>query len=166
MPMKYDENTGIPYFVPDTAIELDEGKTPKPDVITSKTAQFAGDKAPALKRRLADEAIKFAEGVANQIPIEPGAPSVTTGMFTSGPLPGLDPAISPDPDPRLFDPDEIARKATPAALSAKVATDAEITELERLANEHSVMHWPTLLRLINRLRMTEELLKVERRNRD
>ena len=61
--------------------------------------------------------------------------------------------------------DGIAKHATPAALSAKIATDPEIEELRRLCSERSVMHWPTLMRLINRLRMTEELLRVERSRR-
>jgi hypothetical protein len=50
---------------------------------------------------------------------------------------------------------EAIRNARPASLDANVATDSEIEEVERLANEHSVLHWPLLLRLINRLRRAE-----------
>ena len=40
MPMKYDPDTGIPRYVPDIGEELEEGVTPAPTVITSKSAVF------------------------------------------------------------------------------------------------------------------------------
>lgn len=44
MPMKYDPDTGIPRYVPDLGEELEEGVTPAPIEITSKSAVFKGDK--------------------------------------------------------------------------------------------------------------------------
>ena len=50
---------------------------------------------------------------------------------------------------------EALRNAKPAKLDKDIATDEEVNNLEKLAREHSVMHWPELLRLINRLRQAE-----------
>lgn len=170
MPMKYNEDTGVPYFVPDTAIELEEGVTPAPDVLRyGKRGIFAGDPPPKFDNGLGQKPIDstthskgerdfFAKLHGSLVPKdEPIKGAVTQpkakGAVDLGKL--YDEAMDGD----------IAKHATPAALSATIATDAEIEELQRLCSERSVMHWPTLLRLINRLRMTEELLAAARRDR-
>ena len=134
--------------------------TPKPNtVITSKRHLFAGDPPPQiLGQKPVSSTTKakkddFPDRLAKALGVEPEPPA---GPPDSPVQTAYDEA---------FDVDKLAKIATPAALSAKIATDAEIDEIERLAREPTVMHWPTLLRLINRLRMTEELLRVERKNR-
>ena len=51
--------------------------------------------------------------------------------------------------------DKIIASAKPAKLDKDVATDEEVDNLEKLARAVTVMHWPELLRLINRLRQAE-----------
>jgi hypothetical protein len=206
MPTKYDPDTGIPYFVAEVAIELDEGVTPEPNtIVTSKRHLFAGDPPPKI---LGEKPVSstthqgWREGGKLYGPTHPMPPSGSDYFHRNKakgaldrepkakgalpPAPGKDDfpdrlakAFGVEPEPpagppdspvqtaydEAFDVDKLAKHATPAALSAKIATDAEVAEIERLARDHSVMHWPTLMRLINRLRMTEELLRVERRNR-
>jgi len=120
MPMKYDPDTGIPRYVPDLGEEIEEGVTPEPKVITSKSGVFKGDKP------LTKETYEL---------LRDGKPVDTTeadGMLA-----------------------EALRNAKPAKLDANVATDEEVDILEKFAREHTVRHWPELLRLINRLRQAE-----------
>jgi hypothetical protein len=173
MPTKYDPDTGIPYFVAEVAIELEEGVTPEPNtIITSKRHLFAGDPPPRiLGQKPTSSTTKakkddFPDRLAKAFGVEP-PPQIACPSPEVANEPPAGPPDSPVQTAydEAFDVDKLAKRATPAALSAKIATDAEIEEIERLAREHSVMHWPTLMRLINRLRMTEELLRVERKNR-
>jgi hypothetical protein len=46
MPLRYDPDTGIPSYIPDLGEELEEGKTPEPKVISTKSDVFKGDKKP------------------------------------------------------------------------------------------------------------------------
>lgn len=133
MPMKYDPDTGkVSYEIP-PAIELEEGVTPQPDVITSKSAFFKGD-GPKTVTIPKDEVISVADDLKRKahIPIE-----------------------------RDFDSPEIKAAldaARPGHLDYRVATDAEIAEVEQLANSRSVFHWPILIAIINRLREAERKL--------
>jgi hypothetical protein len=177
MPMKYNEDTGVPYFVPDTAIELEEGVTPAPDVLRyGKRGIFAGDPPPKIA---ASEIIRdkpappgdseFFVKLGKSLGVEKPIDSTThiKGEQTTVPVGGVEqgkPDLGKLYDDAMYS-DGIAKMATPAKLSAMIATDAEIAEIERLCNERSVMYWPTLMRLINRVRMTEELLRVERSRR-
>lgn len=125
MPMKYNPDTGIPYYVPDLGEEIEEGVTPKPIVIDSKSDVFKGDK-PLTQEQY--------------------------NKLRDGGIPVSSDMGSDDADRLLA---EAVEKAKPAKLDARMATDEEVAHLERLCNEHSVLHWPMLLRLINRLRKAE-----------
>ena len=122
MPMKYDPDTGIPRYVPDLGEEIEEGVTPEPKVITSKSDVFKGDKP-------------LTQGQYERLRDDKPTPVDTT-----------------EADGLLA---EALRNAKPAKLDKDIATDEEVNNLEMLAREHSVMHWPELLRLINRLRQAE-----------
>jgi hypothetical protein len=169
MPMKYNEDTGVPYFVPDTAIELEEGVTPQPDVIRyGKRGIFAGDPPPRLLGQKPIDSTthsksdsEFFAKLGKSLGVEKPVDSTThiKGHQQQNPPPAGPPDSAIQ---KLYD--DAMKEATPANLSATIATDPEIEEIERLCSERSVMHWPTLLRLINRLRMTEELLAVARRH--
>jgi hypothetical protein len=128
--MKYDPDTGIPRYVPDIGEELEEGVTPAPTVVTSKSDLFKGDK-PLTKEMY--ERLRDGPTVAN-------SESYTVGVPTD------------EADKMLSD---AIKSAKPAKLDKDVATDEEVDVLEKFAREHTVRHWPELLRLINRLRQAE-----------
>jgi hypothetical protein len=133
MPLKYDPDTGIPSYVNDdaTEYEIEEGVTPKAEPFT-KAGFFAGDPKPKLKKPPV---------ILDERPIHKG---ITIEAY----------AIPPEDMNKALD-EAIDRITEPSKLDAHVATDAEVDEIERLAKSHGVMHWPTLLRLINRLRLAE-----------
>jgi hypothetical protein len=160
MPLKYDPDTGIPSYVPDLGEELEEGVTPKPTKLTSKSEVFAGDRKahmlaaeegvsvykPAPKKGRKAKAEIEHQGVVAMGTPDPNSKTPLADAINAG----VD--ISKEVNERF---DEIAAGANPAALDKDVATDEEVDNLEKLARAGSVLHWPELLRLINRLRLAE-----------
>lgn len=127
MPLKYNPDTGIPYYEnPPDIIEIEEGVTPEPIPVQTKKAVFAGDRSPRERRVLDPEA----------------KPAKKQGYGTDGPIPleklfGMEPEVEPDD------------------LRYRYATDEEIEEIERLVRERAIPHWPAIIGLINRLRKAE-----------
>ena len=148
MPMKYDPDTGIPRYVPDIGEELEEGVTPEPKVITTKSDVFKGDK-PLTKEQY--EKLRDGPTVANAEHYTVGVPpDMTPEQYDK--LRAETGLPSSEADAML---DKIIASAKPAKLDKDVATDEEVDNLEKLARAGTVMHWPELLRLINRLRQAE-----------
>lgn len=177
MPLKYHPETGLPSYVPDLGEELEEGVTPKPTKLTSKSDVFAGDKKADMlaeegvsvykprKDRKANKASKSVKAKPIRMKhtaIDAGETEHQGAVAMATPDPnsktpladalagGVD--ISKEVNERL---DELTAGAKPAKLDNTIATDEEVNNLERLARSQSVLHWPELLRLINRLRRAE-----------
>jgi hypothetical protein len=158
MPMKYNPDTGVPYYLPDLGEELEEGVTPKPTVITSKSDVFKGDK-PLTKEEY--------EFLRDKGRVEPKKERSPFGKFYDEVIEPKKPLtkeqyealMGDQPRPDIEKADEMladaVAKATQAKLDKDMATDEEVDEIERLASSHTILHWPTLLRLINRLRRAE-----------
>ena len=140
MPLKYDPDTGIPSYVPDLGEELEEGVTPAPKVIHSKADVFRGDKPLTAEQyeKLRDGGEAEHLGTVN-ISTEHADRLLADALKN---VPSRDVTAG-------------TGSLKPARLDKDVATDEEISHLERLANEHDVQNWPMLLRLINRLRRVE-----------
>lgn len=155
MPMKYDPDTGVPRYVPDIGEEIEEGVTPEPKVITTKSDVFKGDKMPTKEQyeRLRDVSEENSRRLTKALrdgPTVANAESYVVGV----PLDVVDPSKvdAGEADKMLAD---AIKGAKPAKLDKDIATDQEVADLERLIKEQAIANWPIMLRLINRLRQAE-----------
>ena len=157
MPLKYHPETGLPSYVPDLGEELEEGVTPKPTKITSKSDVFAGDKKadmlareegasastsrarierptrPVNRSRPSRSAMKHTAINAGETEHQGAVAMATPDPNSKTPLAdalaaGID--ISGKVDEAMA---EFTSSAKPARLDKDVATDEEVDNLERLA---------------------------------
>lgn len=148
MPLKYDPVTGIPSFEIEAALELNEGETPTPDVITyaGKAGIFAGDGPRKGKVRVPKPSEDEHEGVVALGSDAPGDPhkGITIDAY----------AIPPEEMGKAID-DAVGKITKSVALDNTMASDEEIADLEQQVHHKTIDNWPMLLRVLNRLRLAE-----------